>query len=89
MLSVLSLPKWARKIIEQQKYEKERLQRSLDASQRKVVSQSEEIQYLLDIVRNLRPDLISRWNMGVPLATLLEESKGPPLATLIAREKGN
>lgn len=76
-MNILKLPKWAQELIQRQKDEKDRLARLLKQAEDKVVKQSEEVQALLNIMRNLRSDLFDKWNHGMPLKDLVEASKQP------------
>ena len=76
-MNILKLPKWAQELIQRQKYDEERLQRSLTAAETKCEKQSEEIQALLDIVRVVRPDIYDRWNHGSSLLELADMTKIP------------
>lgn len=75
MPSILNLPKWAQAIIDQQRHRYERAERQVKRLNAEVEKQSGEKQSLLDIVRNLRPDLFDKWNTGTPLEYLVELSK--------------
>mgnify|MGYP001568501953 CR=1 FL=1 len=74
-MNVLRLPKWAQDMIGKLRTDKERLQRQLTRNEEKTVKQSGDLQALLDIVRNLRPDLFDRWSNGTSLEELIEASK--------------
>jgi hypothetical protein len=72
--NLIRLPKWAQSLIRENGYQRDRLTVALSKAEAKTVKQSEEIQALLDILRNVRPDLYRRWNEGTPLAQLVKES---------------
>lgn len=75
MPSLLTLPKWAREKIERLQHDLDRNNRRAAQDAAKIEKQSEDIQCLLDVVRNVRPDLFDKWNNGTSLKELVEASK--------------
>ena len=76
---IIKQPKWVQDIINSQRNTIETLNRNYAKACDLNVKKSEEIQYLLDIVRNIRPDIFDAWNTGTGMDELLEMSKKPAL----------
>lgn len=77
MSSLEKQPQWIRNWISDLERERDRIIREAKQLSTKCEKQSEEIQYLLDIVRNLCPDLYEKWNSGIQMKEILELSKKP------------
>lgn len=70
-----SQPEWVQEAVRQINYQCESLKRSSVRHLKQIEQYSEDNQLLLDLLRNLRPDLFNLWNTGTTLQALVEMTK--------------